>query len=175
MGLLLANYEVTGTTADRPRRLASIWAVAGALGLWLVLHRIHYESLEFTGVALVFGVVTWYLLSKHRPRLAFLESRLFYTVSRLSFGMYLNHLYLHKAVADFGLEWLPLADQWPACHHALTIGILVLLSAAGACVTYCLVEYPFLKLRGRLLDRGKEPAHPTALAVVPVAGLPAAA
>jgi peptidoglycan/LPS O-acetylase OafA/YrhL len=181
MGLLLSNLEVAGDRQYRQGYFASAWNVFAAVVLCVVCQRVQQAALNFTGVTLVFGAVIWYLLVKRRPRLRFLDAVAFYTLSRLSYGMYLNHSYMQEAVTHWGLNLLPGAAHFPGVHLVLTVSSLVVLSAASAVVTFCLIEYPFLKLRARWLDRkktarpeeGRPAAEPVVLAtraVVPAIG-----
>jgi peptidoglycan/LPS O-acetylase OafA/YrhL len=148
VGLLLAHLDVLG--GDRFRRgfLASAWVVVIGLGVGLATY--NSPVFVFSGCAIFFGACTWFLTARRRPGLGVLESRAFYTLSRLSFGMYLNHFYFHHTVARFALRHLPGADAAPAAHLLIAIALFVACSAGIAVVTYCLIERPFLRLRDRL-------------------------
>jgi peptidoglycan/LPS O-acetylase OafA/YrhL len=158
MGLLLANWDVAGAGKRRPGFWSSGWAPVLGLAVCVALHRIQHEVLNFTGVPLFFCAVVWFLTSARRTWLSFLDSRAFYLLSRLSFGMYLNHCYLHEAVAGLTLRYLPGASACPALHFLASAAVLTVLSALAAAVTFCLIEYPFLKLRGKPTALGKEKA-----------------
>ena len=72
--------------------------------------------------------------------------------------MYLNHEYMHEMVAAFAYEhsW---HDTLPAAlSNAAVVSILFILSACVSAVTFCMIEYPFLRLRERVLARQKDPA-----------------
>jgi peptidoglycan/LPS O-acetylase OafA/YrhL len=153
LGLVLAHLEATDGDKYKSGFFASGWCVLAALGACIVLIKLHYEVLNHTGTALFFGALVWFLLSKRRAWLVFLNRRVFYVVSRLSFGMYLNHGYLHEGIAAFALKYVPLASTFPAWHTLVTFMGLVVLSAGLAVVTFCLVEYPFLQLRDKMLSR----------------------
>jgi peptidoglycan/LPS O-acetylase OafA/YrhL len=162
MGLLIANYEVTSASRSRTGFLTSPWSVPVAVVVCLGLQKLQSETFDFTGLALVFGAATWFLLYNKSRWLGFLDSGLFYVLSRLSYGMYLNHEYLHEWVAKVILHDSPLSHSLPTIHEMGAVLLLTALSAAGATVTFCLVEWPFLQLRDRLLAR---PAAPALIAV----------
>jgi peptidoglycan/LPS O-acetylase OafA/YrhL len=150
-GLVIANLEVTDGAKYRRGFWASGYAVALALAVCLGLRWLHREILYFSGLAIFFGVICWYLLSARRPWLSFLDSWWFYLVSRLSFGMYLNHFYFLDPLTRLSLLFLPGSKDAPSLHHALTVVIIAVTSALIATVTFCLVEYPFLRFRDRAL------------------------
>jgi peptidoglycan/LPS O-acetylase OafA/YrhL len=112
------------------------------------------EIFDITGVTLLFGAIMWFLLARPMAKwLAPLRLWPFYLLSRLSFGMYLNHEYMHDWVANLALKYVPLADRAPAMNNIAAVAMLTLLSAAVAVLTFCAVEYPFLRLRSHLLSR----------------------
>jgi peptidoglycan/LPS O-acetylase OafA/YrhL len=158
MGLLLANLESYADSRYKTGLWASVWTIPFAMGLCVVLQRLHREALNFTGITLVFGAAVWYLLSKRPAWLSLLNWQGFYWFSRLSFGMYLNHEYIHEGLVQWGLMHLPLAGRLPAIHN-LEAGLLVfLVSAALSLVTFCLIEHPFLLLREWVLAPGAKQA-----------------
>ena len=82
-----------------------------------------------------------------------MDGRLFYLLSRLSFGMYLNHPYM--------VGWMN--RQVNAAFVAGHLGPLLVSPVSFVCVTacsvtvamatFCLIEHPFLILRTALLAR----------------------
>ncbi len=158
MGLLLANYAVTGTRDRVTRFLASGWGLLAALLACVGLQRINRPVLDFTGITLLWGASLWFLASVPRRGLRLLDSRGFYVISRLSFGMYLNHEYMENFAAEIGLRVLPFATRLPALHQVATTVLFACLSAAAAVPTFCLIEYPFLQLREHLLAKRPRPA-----------------
>ena len=149
MGLLLAHLEVVDQDRFKRGFLASGWTVLLSAGAFVVVCPM--ETLSFSGAALLFGACTWFLIAQRRRWLALLEARPFYVLSKLSYGMYLNHFYL-LGVASFALSRVPGAESAPALHQAASTALFVLASAGMAVVTYCLVESPFLQLRDKLLS-----------------------
>jgi peptidoglycan/LPS O-acetylase OafA/YrhL len=137
VGLLLSHLKTFGV----PRwagfidsRITLIAAFAFFLGLrWL-----HHEIFIFSGLAIFFGSLLWQgtILS---PRFA--RSPIFYWVSRLSYGMYLNHEYLLRYALKLNIFKSPLLAEITA------IAVVVIASAALAYVTFRLIEEPFLQIR----------------------------
>jgi peptidoglycan/LPS O-acetylase OafA/YrhL len=155
MGLLIANYETTSASRDRSGFLTSPWALPVAIAVCLLLQKLQSETFDFTGLTLVFGAAVWFLLFNKSTWLGFLDNKIFYVLSRLSYGMYLNHEYMHDSIAQLTLRDLPLAHSLPALHEMFAVALLAAASAAVAAVTFCLIEWPFLQLRDRLLARHK--------------------
>jgi hypothetical protein len=152
VGLILGNLAVTGD-AKNSRFWSSGWIILAASIVCGALMLVQREVFNFTGLSLQFGGFVRYAVSPRRPRLAFLNARVFYVLSRLSFGMYLSHRYIEDFVVALCLRYLPLAQRAPGAHFLMTYGVFVVLSALVATVTFCLVEHPFLALRAALLDR----------------------
>jgi peptidoglycan/LPS O-acetylase OafA/YrhL len=154
MGLLIANLELTGVGQGGRVFFASGWCVLAALVACAGFQKLQREVFNFTGITLLFGAIVWFLLSRRRSWLSWLDAIPFYWISRLSYGIYLNHPYFVDHVVDFSRAYIPLADRYPALHDAATAGIVMALSTALSFVTFCLVEYPFLQLR-RYMMRGE--------------------
>ncbi|MFN3650786.1 MAG: acyltransferase family protein [Armatimonadota bacterium] len=159
MGLLLAHLWHSGEM-KKQRFLTSGWCLGLSAAVFLAFRKAHNEILDFSGLSLVWGAATCFLLGHpgFLPRL--IVCRVFHLLSRLSFGMYLNHEYLQKPVAELALRFIPFAGELAPWHNILTGWLLVLVSAAVATVTYCAVEHPFLELRRRKLEAGSSRTEP---------------
>jgi peptidoglycan/LPS O-acetylase OafA/YrhL len=156
MGLILSNLVASGA-ADRGLRW-SLWILPLAAVVCFPLVLLQREVFSFTEVALLFGACARFAVSPMATRIPLLGSRVFYVLSRLSFGMYLNHRYFESLVVDFFTQRVPLAE--PGLQFLSIYVSLALVSALVAVVTFCLVEHPFLALRSELLER-RETASPT--------------
>ena len=148
VGLILAHQWIRH---NRPS--ASHWKAAGIalLGLFLLLllRYLQHEVLIFTGLALFFGSVVWAGLV---GRVMLFRGRIFYWLSRLSFGMYLNHRCLESFVLNSLSPRLHAFSPASITGELFATLLLVLLSAVVSLATFCLVEHPFLHLRSRLLE-----------------------
>jgi peptidoglycan/LPS O-acetylase OafA/YrhL len=129
-------------------RLFSAVAAAAMLCCGLLLYTIRPLLLSFTSLGLIYGAFELYGISiLPFPRL--LRWRGFYLISRLSFGLYLNHfgmLFLMR-------RWL---SGWP--RHGMYRLWVVYFICLAACMlvagtTFLLIEWPLLQLRARWVDR----------------------
>ncbi len=155
LGMILSHQWVSRNRPkiSRPRAIALI---GGGLLLFVVLRHVQHEVLIFSALALLFGSLVWAGLV---GRLMLFRGRLFYWLSRLSFGMYLNHHYLRGLVVDTLLPRLHGFPQNSIANELIGFLLFTLLSTALALVTFCLVEHPFLSLRMQLLEPDAEHAH----------------
>jgi peptidoglycan/LPS O-acetylase OafA/YrhL len=153
MGLIISNLWVSKGKSgprDAPRKWKLYLLVAAAAIAMVLLRDLQHEILSFTGLALFFGSLVWFGINTGSK---LFQSRVFYWISRLSFGMYLNHPYLISPVLKFLLPHIHLFSPSSVGTQLLGFMILTAVSAAVALVTFCLVEHPFLNARKLLLDR----------------------
>ena len=137
VGLLLSHFKTFGV----PRKAGFIGSRVtpiAAFVFFLGLRWLHHEVFIFSGLAIFFGSLLWQgtLLN---PRFA--RSSIFYWVSRLSYGMYLNHEYLLKYALRLNTFKSRLLAETAA------IAVVLVVSAALAHVTFRLIEEPFLQMR----------------------------
>jgi peptidoglycan/LPS O-acetylase OafA/YrhL len=109
----------------------------------------------FSVVAITYGALTFLLLRV--PLGTVFRSRVFYVISRLSYGVYLLHWGLFKRVMPYYTYLF--GDGSRSFLFAYVLWGTV--SLALAFVTFSVIELPFLKLRDRVL--AKNPAAPAAL------------
>lgn len=142
MGLIIANFW---ELRDRPAaKLARSWAlVAIAIVVTAALHILQKEIFDFSALAVLFGSFVWLGLQRNIP---IFNSRIFFWISRLSFGMYLNHEYLAPWVVKDLVPHLFFSRMHLLSNLAAVL-LLIVASGSVALVTFCLVEHPFLQLR----------------------------
>jgi peptidoglycan/LPS O-acetylase OafA/YrhL len=147
MGLIIAWITVM-----RPELLKSkFWSNAlmlfTGLAVALLLRHLNQFVFRFSALAVLFGSVTFFLL-RARTLPDLVNSQGFYVISRLSYGMYLNHFH----VVGFIPRLMPyVGDGWAGfviCWILSLIGSLIL-----SYITFAIVEAPFLKLREQWLAR----------------------
>jgi peptidoglycan/LPS O-acetylase OafA/YrhL len=177
---LLAGLAIALATVVRPewfrvgpeRRGVSKAGLAifvGASALGIALRTLNKNIFPFTALGLVYGsLALWLMLDRswvHRMA----SWRVFYPVSRLSYGMYLNHFYVLPGVTVWTVAVLRArgVSEPVWFFGGLLAGAVV--SMLVAAVTFLLVERPFLLLRDRLLGTRHVSAAP-AHAAVPVPG-----
>ncbi|HXT58260.1 MAG TPA: acyltransferase, partial [Pirellulales bacterium] len=155
MGLILSNLAAERRDVA-PR--SSLRYGAGLLVLSCValvgLRAMQREVFNFTGLTLVLGALTSLAL-RDIGSAGILQARPFYWLSRLSYGMYLNHAYLHEPLAQFAVAFIPGMERAATLHFIATESLVVASSVCFAVVTFCLIEHPFLRLRNVLLERSK--------------------
>ncbi|MFZ0312633.1 MAG: acyltransferase [Candidatus Korobacteraceae bacterium] len=152
VGAILAWCSVYRPQVIRSRWLR--WSVCVALVAAAVgLHFLDRELFAFTALALMFGAATLLGLGlKRTPKL--LDWHGFYIVSRLSYGMYLNHFGLLERASAL-LLGLRVKGGEPAFWILYLVNLMA--SIAIAFVTFQLIEWPFLQLRARWLASKKQP------------------
>jgi peptidoglycan/LPS O-acetylase OafA/YrhL len=169
VGLFLAWVSVHIPRALEPGRPHHWRAPLLAMGAGLGLRQLDPALLNFTGLALFYGgLVALGLRSGPRAR-AFAGWPGFYLLSRLSYGMYLEHFEIVPRVLPPTSRVLaPLFGQGIVLSSVLFL-VAVLVSAAGAALTFVLVEEPFLALRTRWEARRRTwaPAEPAIAAESP--------
>ncbi|HET9157235.1 MAG TPA: acyltransferase [Myxococcaceae bacterium] len=165
---LLVGLFLAWASVKRPQTLSAdhphpwrwpLVAIAAGFGL----RGIDQILFSFTGLALIYGGMVALGL-RAGPRVRQLAAwRGFHVLSRLSYGMYLNHFEVlprllprltHALVPVVGSGWV---------LAAIAYLVAILSSAVVAAVTFVLIEEPFLALRERW-----EVRHRPVRAVAPV-------
>lgn len=157
IGLIISNLwtyrKKESATSPSQLRRRGVALVASAFVAMVLLRLLQHEIFTFTGLALFFGSLLWFGLTSGG---ATLDSKIFYWLSRLSFGIYLNHSYLVAAAMSV-VQHLKVFRPDSIPNQIFGTVILVILSSAVSLVTFCLIEHPFLNLRKFLLG-----SHPPA-------------
>ncbi len=138
------------------------WPLVAIVG-GFVLRGIDQALFSFSGLALIYGGLVALGL-RAGPRVKQLAAwRGFHVLSRLSYGMYLNHFeVLPRLLPRLTRELVPLVGSgWVLAAIAYLVAIVS--SALVAAVTFVLIEEPFLALRERW-----EARHRPVRAVPPV-------
>jgi len=162
MGLLIAWIM----TWKPELLLNSRWLDAALILVFLVGCSLWYVvplTFLYSVVALSYGALMLLLL---RIRLRFVfPSKVFYIISRLSFGVYLIHSGLLDHAKSFNTRLFGEGFRSFLCAFVLWGTI----SLALAFVSFSFIELPFLKLRDRLLAKNRvaDPRPGEALAVTP--------
>ena len=148
-GMLIANLEATGRLVrggwlGRWWVVAFVWIAAG--GLFVASSRVF----NYTALALIFGSTICFCLTRGDVLPGIVRARVFYVLSRLSYGMYLNHQWMTWPVFE-ELRRVPGLSERPAVFGVVYLTALATASALLALVTYCVIEFPFLRLRERIL------------------------
>ena len=149
VGLFLAWVSVRRPTVLSPEHPHPWrWPLVAILG-GLVLREIDRPLFSFSGLGLIYGGIVALGL-RAGPRVRQLTAwRGFHVLSRLSFGMYLNHFeVLPRLLPAITRPLVPMLGSGPLLA-AVVFAAAVVASALVASVTFVLIEDPFLALRER--------------------------
>jgi len=147
-GVLLANLKAAkeqGWFYNKP------WIfLLASLPVAFFLRRMSPIYFNYMSIALVFGALLWFCVQSKTKNLIvkFLSMRVFYVISKLSFGMYLMHQYALKEISHFVIESMPSASS--ATQFLIVLVLNTALTVASAMIGFAVIEHPFLRLRGRL-------------------------
>jgi peptidoglycan/LPS O-acetylase OafA/YrhL len=151
IGLLIAN--LIAYRSESIKFLRSSGMVFVALFIFFFLRQIQHEIFMLTGLSILCGSFMLWGLHSSSKLIKYTDAKIFYWISRLSYGMYLNHEYMHvRLVRTF-------AGVFGSLHYGHVLGelsamfALVLFSMAVALITFCLVERPFLEMRATYFGR----------------------
>jgi len=117
---------------------------------------------KFSSLALIFGGAALFLIQDSQPGQSrsiaywgWLNWQGFYVLSRLSYGIYLNHFGLTRGFGDLLSQWLGSSPL------GLIFSYLALLAMCmtTSFISFAWIELPFLRLRHRLLEGNLSQAH----------------
>lgn len=138
----------------RVSRRGLVVLIVGA-GLGIALDIANKELFSFTALGLIFGACTYVALVDRSWLTRPLHAFAFYPISRLSYGMYLNHFLVVPMSTAWAIQHVP--GPLPVVFIAgLLLGTLI--SIGAAIVTFLIVEHPFLELRRVLLHTERREA-----------------
>jgi hypothetical protein len=125
----------------------------GATTLGIALRQTNKTIFAFTALGMLYGSLTLWMLWDRSVLTSPARWRIWYPISRLSYGMYLNNFAILPGITLWAFMTARNAtgSLIAACMIGLVTGTLV--SMGVATVTFILVERPFLILRDRLLHR----------------------
>lgn len=153
IGMLVANLENTGSLKRGVGLLGSIWLVPVAAILCGFCYAISSVYFNYTGFALVFGSAIVFCLTREGSLPGWLNWRIFYWVSRLSFGMYLVHQWFRLPVLIFLDSYIIHAKSAPTLFSFFNFASLTAVGMVVALFFYCTIEYQFLLFRDQILHR----------------------
>ena len=164
IGLIIALFSIIrpqwfvkhpkGKVAWRP---LGIFVAAMVVGL--TLDKVNKNVFAFLALGLIFGGAVYFSMVDRSPLSRPLHAWVFYPISRLSFGMYLNHF----LVVPGSTAWVIRHGAGLPTNVVFWLGLLLgtAISIATAILTFFLVEHPFLTLRSRvLMGRGRSNTAP---------------
>ena len=160
---LLAGLTIALLSVLRPARFRAndaagmsrlglgIFVASSALGI--ALRQTNKYIWAFAGLGLVYGGLTLWVLWDRSILSAPFKWRIWYPISRLSYGMYLNNFVILPGITY--IAFTSMIRVTGSVVAASCVGYLVgtLVSMGVATVTFVLVERPFLLLRERVIER----------------------
>jgi peptidoglycan/LPS O-acetylase OafA/YrhL len=125
----------------------------GATAIGVALRMANKTVFAFTALGLLYGGLTLWMLWDRSVLTSPARWRIWYPISRLSYGMYLNNYVILPGITYWAFVTARRASgsMIAGCLVGLLAGTLV--SMGVATVTFILVERPFLILRDRVLHR----------------------
>ena len=156
-GLSLALASILQPALLKPQRPGVVawkalsFALAGCM-TGLLLWKLDRHVFSFTALALIFGSITAWVLTDRSWLTRPLHARIFYPISRLSYGMYLNHLMVLPWVLAGLLGFLQRTFHQPVITFVVGLVASVAMSIAVAVVFFVAIEYPGLRLRDQYLS-----------------------
>jgi peptidoglycan/LPS O-acetylase OafA/YrhL len=151
IGLLIAWFVVFCPQWVRTPLRNNALVAGGLVVLAALLYQASRPIFNYSSIALLYGSCTLFLLRLPNPPAWFTWSG-FYVISRLSYGIYLNHFlvldYLPKAIMPYiGKGTMGFLLCWIIC---------LLVSGFVAFLTFAVIELPFLRLRESVYPPSKQ-------------------
>lgn len=155
VGVFLAWLSIFHKAWLRSKKFV-VMAAATMLACGFVLYSVNSLLMNFTALGLIYGSLELYGISA-LPLLGILRSRVFYFVSRLSFGLYLNHIGMLVLMHHWFSGWSSrgIFGSWAVYFLCLAASLFV------AAITFLLIEWPFLRIRARWVDHHRLAASPS--------------
>lgn len=153
---LLAGMTLALLRLTRPALFESVPGAASARGLVVLLgaaicagafRSVHDGWFSFLALGLLFGGVAYWALVDASWLSAPLRWRVWYPVSRLSYGMYLNHLVVFPGAYPKITALLASFHDGVVFVSLAGAAIVCVLSLGFAALTFFVIERPFLQLR----------------------------
>lgn len=157
-GVLIAWLSVYTPAALAVRPWRRNLLLPGALiAAGIVLHGLGRQLLAFSALALIFSAAVIFALRDRSTFSRLARLRGFYVLSRLSYGMYLNHFGIVLSMVPSFVALRATVGVYPAFF--LGIALTGIASVVVSTCTFLLVESPFLQLREKwLTGRAAAPA-----------------
>jgi peptidoglycan/LPS O-acetylase OafA/YrhL len=125
----------------------------GASALGVGLRMVNKTVFAFTALGLVYGGLALWMLWDRSPLTAIARWRIWYPISRLSYGMYLNNFVIFWWITYAAFHAVRAASGSVVAGSIAGLLTGTLVSMAVATFTFMFVERPFLIMRDRVLKR----------------------
>ena len=178
IGLIIALVSVTAPRfldGSPPMRVRVCGVAAVVCVVAMMLRATNGIVFPFLSLAMVYGSVTVALLSFGTTSLGPLKARAFYVLSRISYGMYLNHFAVLRWIAPSVARVAKSVGGQNSVTLLMTMSSVMAISASFALMTFICIEHPFLALRERVWSAKPRLERPFSMNIgipAPAGGLP---
>ncbi|MBI3554973.1 MAG: acyltransferase [Deltaproteobacteria bacterium] len=151
IGLLLAWFSVAKPENFKKQSFsANVWLPTAILFTGVVLRvfsPFHKDVFAFSSLAFIFGAMVLFTLRDGGLYQKLASWHGFYLISRLSYGMYLNHFEVLPRLVPALSHCLGSALGAGLALAVASYGLSILVSLGIAMLTFTLIEHPFLHFR----------------------------
>lgn len=161
VGLIIALFSVTHVQWFEKRSQSGISYIG--LGVMFVavlaaftLRFLDQRLFAFASLGLLFGGVTFFVLADRSWITRPLSAWIFYPISRLSYGMYLNHWWFSNSANATMIDLARRITNDPPKVFLITLVMGTVASILFAVCTFLLIEHPFLVVRERWMAQRKK-------------------
>ncbi len=138
-----------------------------AILLGIALREYDNVVFPFLALGLIFGGLMAVLIPWQAGPLGVFAATPFYTLSRLSYGMYLNHLAILRWITPAVSRTAERATGTTAAGAAVALIATVVISVLFSAILFIAIEHPFLDLREHFIGRRSLAGAPLAVAPEP--------
>jgi len=162
---LLATSSLRLFSEERLRGFSRVGfaVLLGAAVVAAGLRRLDHHLFTFLELGLLFGALTFWALLDHSWVSAPLRWRCWYPISRLAYGVYLNHFWMTPRLNQQIVALLRGVTASEDAVFLCSLACTTLVSLALAVVSFVVIEQPFLMLRARWLEHRRAAQQPWAL------------
>lgn len=173
IGLIIALFSVTHASWFEKRSSSGVsWVGLGVLLTSMLaayaLRSADRRLFAFATLGLIFGGMTFFVLTDRSWITRPLGAWIFYPISRLSYGMYLNHWWFSNNANTTMIDVARRITSDPPKVFLITLVMGTIASILFAVVTFLVIEHPFLVLRERWMA-GRKARLATTRGAAPVA------
>ncbi|MGQ0764473.1 MAG: acyltransferase family protein [Gemmatimonadota bacterium] len=183
-GLIIALLAVHRPALLKPRDSArggrggvswlGLSVFIGGTALAVMLRLIGGNLFSFIAWGLIFGGLTYWVLLDRSFLTRPLNWSFWYPISRLSYSMYLNHMWMWPHSNDLAVQLTSGFVSSPALAFLVSLVLVTIVSFVLAGVMFLLIEHPFLLVRDRFLVFTRRSAPRAPLTSEPAAPTPVA-
>ncbi|MEO7964898.1 MAG: acyltransferase [Gemmatimonadaceae bacterium] len=163
IGLIIALLSVTHAQWFEKRSVSGIsWIGLGVVLSSMIaafaLRSADRRLFAFVSLGLLYGGFVFFVLADRSWITRPLGAWIFYPISRLSYGMYLNHWWFSNTANSWMVDTARRITADPTAVFLITLVMGTIASIGFAVCTFVIIEHPFLVMRDRWMAQRKERA-----------------